>query len=68
MASRIAGRLLACAALAALSPSATNAETLAELYEKAKAEQRESRHVRRRTAMLDAIGGTPDMQSPRSKG
>jgi ABC-type Fe3+ transport system substrate-binding protein len=36
---RIAGRLLACAALVAMLPSGARAETLAELYEKAKAEK-----------------------------
>ncbi len=34
----------------------------------AKAEERGARHVRRRTRMLNAIGGTPDKPSPRSKG
>ena len=33
-----------------------------------KAEERGARHVRRRTRMLNAIGGTPDEPSPRSKG
>jgi ABC-type glycerol-3-phosphate transport system substrate-binding protein len=36
---RIAGRLLACAALVAMLPSGARAETLAELFEKAKAEK-----------------------------
>ena len=39
MTSRIASRVLVCAALAALLPSIAGAETLAELYEKAKAEK-----------------------------